>query len=258
MDSIARKSLSNLGIHVYGLAAVALGVIGLIWGDFATVWQPVPTDFPHRVSLAYLFAVCMLMGGVAVQWRRTARIGLLLLAFLNLIAALLWIRRIVGYPRIFGTWGGFAEEFSMVVAAVMMYAVLERYDTVRETRIYLTARILFGLCAVAFGLSHFFALPITASMVPKWIPPGQMFWAVATGAAHLLAGLAILSGIQALLAARLLTLMLIIFGLLVWAPSLFNAPHTHMAWTGNAINLAITGAAWMVADALAVATGRRP
>jgi hypothetical protein len=44
-------------------------------------------------------------------------------------------------------------------------------------------------------------------MVPKWIPPGQHFWAVATGVAFLLASAAILSGVLAVLAARLLTVM---------------------------------------------------
>ncbi len=34
-----RRALSNLGSHVYGLGAIALGLIGLVWGDFASVWQ---------------------------------------------------------------------------------------------------------------------------------------------------------------------------------------------------------------------------
>ncbi len=88
-------------------------------------------------------------------------------------------------------------------------------------------------------------------MVPAWIPPGQQFWAVATGIFHLLAGIAILSGVLAVLASRLLTGMLITFGALIWAPSLFAAPHEHMVWGGNAMNLALTGAAWVIADSIA-------
>lgn len=89
-------------------------------------------------------------------------------------------------------------------------------------------------------------------MVPAWISPGQRFWAIATGAAHLLAGISIVSGIQAILASRLLTAMLVIFGALVWARSIFAAPHEHVAWAGNAINLALIGAAWMVADSISL------
>ena len=74
---------------------------------------------------------------------------------------------------------------------------------------------------------------------------------MATGVAHLLAGIAILSGVLAVPASRLLTLMLVIFGALVWGPSLFANPRVHMVWAGNAINLALIGAAWVVADSIA-------
>jgi hypothetical protein len=69
-------------------------------------------------------------------------------------------------------------------------------------------------------------------------------------AGHLLAGNAILSGILATLAARLLTAMIFGFGALVWAPALFAQPHVHIVWGGNAINLALMGAAWVVADSI--------
>ena len=111
-------------------------------------------------------------------------------------------------------------------------------------------RSLFGLCVVVFGLAHFLALRETAAMVPSWIPPGQHFWALATGVAHLLAGVAILTGILAGLASRLFTAMLLSFGVLVWIPSVFAHPDAHMMWAGNAINLALAGAAWVVADSI--------
>jgi hypothetical protein len=71
-----------------------------------------------------------------------------------------------------------------------------------------------------------------------------------------LAGLAILSGILDALAARLLALMLLIFSALVLAPMVFAYPHNHIAWGGNAYNLAAVGAAWILADWLS--TRRHP
>lgn len=50
--------------------------------------------------------------------------------------------------------------------------------------------------------------------------------------------------------ARLLTAMLVGFGFLVWLPAPFRDPHKLINWAGNAQNLAITGAAWFVADFL--------
>jgi hypothetical protein len=77
-----------------------------------------------------------------------------------------------------------------------------------------------------------------------------MFWAIFTTIALVLAAIALLSRRSALLASRLLTIMMIGFGLLVWLPVLFADPHKLFSWAGNAQNLAITGAAWIVADFL--------
>lgn len=250
----SRRELSNLGRHVYGWGAIALGVVGLAWGDFATVWQPVQPGVPYREALAYVAAACLLSAGVAIQWRRSAPAGLLMLAILYFIFALLWLPRVVGYPQIFATWGGFLEQMSLVAAAMLVYASLAPRGSARASRTAQIGRLLFGVCVLSFGLSHFFALPETAGMVPNWIPPSQHFWAVATGAAHLLAGIAILSGVMDVLASRLLTLMLAAFSVLVWAPALFAQPRQHMTWAGNAVNLAIVGAAWAAADSL---TSRR-
>jgi uncharacterized membrane protein YphA (DoxX/SURF4 family) len=95
------------------------------------------------------------------------------------------------------------------------------------------------------------SLQETINMVPKWIPPSQRFWALATGIGHLLAGIAIVTGIQAVLAGRLLTAMILGFGSFVWVPAVVATPKAHLAWAGNAINLAVAGAAWIVADAIA-------
>ena len=252
---ISRRALSNLGSRVYGLGAAALGLVGLVWGDFATVWQPVQTiDLPHRAALAYVTAACLLCAGVAIQWRRSALVGLPVLAVFYFIFALLWLPRVIGYPQIFGTWSGFLEEMALAVAALVVYASLLPRDSAGARRAALIGRLSFGVCVLSFGLSHFFAIPQTADMVPKWIPPGQQFWAVATGVFHLLAGIAILSGVLDVLGSRLLTVMLAGFGVLVWAPALFAQPREHMVWAGNAVNLALTGAAWVVADSIA---GRR-
>jgi uncharacterized membrane protein YphA (DoxX/SURF4 family) len=69
--------------------------------------------------------------------------------------------------------------------------------------------------------------------------------------AHFAAGVALLSQLGARLAAGLLTAMFAGFGILIHAPLLLADPHSHLNWVMNAMNLALTGSAWVVADALA-------
>jgi len=55
---------------------------------------------------------------------------------------------------------------------------------------------------------------------------------------------------MALLAARLLTIMLLIFGLIVWIPLLLSAPRSHTNWSETVETFAIAGTAWILADLL--------
>ena len=47
---------------------------------------------------------------------------------------------------------------------------------------------------------------------------------------------------------RLMTLMLALFGVLVWIPRLIARPEAHFNWSEFALTFLITGATWMVAD----------
>ena len=53
------SNMNNLGRRAYGLGAIALGLVGLAFGDFALVWQPVPPGVPDRVFLAYAVAAAL-------------------------------------------------------------------------------------------------------------------------------------------------------------------------------------------------------
>src|SRR5229473_97031 len=241
----------SVGRHVYGLAAVAFGVITLVWHDFNN-WQQIRAlgNVPHREILVYLAGAIEIFGGVAIQWPRTARSGAFALGTIYLTFALLWVPFIAATPRIYDPWGNFFEQVSLVSGALIVCASVSRSDSERAAKVARIGYIFFGICVVSFTLEQLVYLSGTASFVPKWIPPGQMFWAITTTIALGLAAIALLSGRSAPLAACLLTAMLIGFGLLVWLPAPFADPHKLINWAGNAQNLAITGAAWIVADFL--------
>lgn len=246
---ISRNPQSQLVLWAFGLAAIFLGVIGLAWGDFATNWQRVQPGFPFRVPLAYLVAACELLSGLAIFWRRTAQAGAIFLTLLYTAFALLWVIQIFAAPMVYDNWGNFFEEFSLVTAGAVAFTLLAPPDSRWASKTVLVSRI-YGIPVISFGMVHFVYLSGAATWVPQWLPPGQKFWVVATGAFFFVAAAAILSGVMAALAARLLTIMIFGFEILIWAPRLIAAPHDHFNWAGNGISIAMTAAAWAVSDAI--------
>jgi hypothetical protein len=219
---------------------MAFGLIVLVWHDYNGWHQP--------LYLVYAAAAALIFGGAAIQFRRTAKTGAAVLGAVYLVFALQCVPGIVAAPRIYNSWGNFFEQFSLVTGAAIVYARLTSARSLEtQNRI---GRIFLGVCAASFALEQAFYLPPTVSLVPKWLPPSQMFWAVATTVFFGLAAVALLTNRVALLAARLLTMMLVIFGLLVWVPLVFSGPHSHTNWSETAETFAIAGTAWILADLL--------
>ena len=231
---------SNLGRHVFGAAALALGLITLAWHD--------GNDWHQLRYIVYAAAAAQIFGGAAIQFGRTAKTGAAVLAAAYLVFALLCVPQIVAEPQIYNSWGNFFEQFSMLTGAAIAYACLS--STWSQETLHRTGRILLGICVASFALEQAFYLDATAKLVPKWLPPSQMFWALATTVLFALAAVALLTNRMARLAIRLLTMMLVIFGLLVWVPLVLSDAHNHTNWSENAETFAIAGAAWILADLL--------
>ncbi len=204
-------------------------------------------DFPHRTALAYAAAAFMLVAGAAIEWRRTAAwAAAALAAYYTFIVVILMNGRVVlAHYNEYGAYSGTAEQLAIAAGGLIIYA-----GSARLTRL---GQQVFGVCVLLFGGAHFAYMNLTTPLVPKWLPPAPEFWAYATGVAQIAAGLAIVTGVQARLAAVLLTVMYASFTALVHVPLLLGDPSKHWYWAENALNLALVGAAWVVADSLALA-----
>lgn len=235
----------RLGHHVFGLATMAHGVITLNWHQIDSLG-----NISHPEILVYMAGILELIGGLAIQWKRTMRLGALILGVIFLIFSLYWIPQIIKTPFVFAYYGNFFIKFSVVIGSIFVFTSTIPNHQEIVARIERTAYLCFGLCVVSYALYQLFYLTYTANLVPKWIPPGQMFWAVTTTVSFALAAFAILFGYPALLALRLLITMLIGFGVLIWLPACVIHPHEMNNWVENALNLALAGAAWIVVDFL--------
>ncbi len=160
---------------------------------------------------------------------------------------------LTGYA-VYGTYESIAMQLAVTAGGLIIYATSARIDVkidaalaARLTRI---GQLAFGVCTLIWGGAHFVYMNLTAPLVPKWLPPGQMFWGYLTGVCFLAAGLAILTGVKARIAAIMLTAMIASFGLFANGPMLVADPSSHWNWTESALNLALIGVAWVVADSL--------
>ena len=244
-----RSVTSNLGLYVYGGAAIFLGLLGLVSGDFATTWQNVGPSVPLRVPLAYLTAVIELAGGIALLLPGAARAGALTLTIVYSVFTLIWVPRALANLGNYDPIGNVFEEFSLVAAGLVLYAIFSPAGSSMARRRPFFV-LLFGICPISFGIVHIIDMPGLLGWIPRWLPPAKMFWAYATTMGFFGASVAILTGIMAPLAARLLTAEIVIFELLVWIPNLSAGPNKHFNWAGNAICIALAGASWAVSDSI--------
>jgi hypothetical protein len=124
-----KMARTYLGRHVYGLAAVAFGIIiTLVWRDVNN-WQQIQAlgDVHHREILVYIAGAVQIFGGIAIQWSRTARVGAIVLGSIYLIFALLWVPRIVTEPRV----------RAAIASGVRRYLQESRSDADRPLRLLL-------------------------------------------------------------------------------------------------------------------------
>jgi uncharacterized membrane protein YphA (DoxX/SURF4 family) len=111
----------------------------------------------------------------------------------------------------------------------------------------LGAKLLYAFAMFPFGVAHFTNLKETAALVPAWLPL-HVFWARLFGCTFLAAGVAILIGLFARLAATLSAMQLGLFTGLVWFPIVASGARSAFLVSETIDSVALTAAAWVVAD----------
>jgi uncharacterized membrane protein len=145
-------------------------------------------------------------------------------------------------PTELPAWWSCGESAVMVAAAGVLYASFSN-----SNRMLRIARIFYGLGLIPFGVAHFIFLHETVVLVPGWLP-WPTAWAYLTGAAFIAAGIAIVSGFKASLAALLSTVQMALFTVIVWIPLLIAGSVNAFQWGEFVDSWVLTAAAWVVAD----------
>jgi uncharacterized membrane protein len=246
--------IASVGHAVFAATLIGLGILGLMTGNFTAIWQPVPKTVPAREVLAYLCAIISLASGIGLLFQRVAApAARVLLVFLLLWMAVL---RVPSFFRTFtvDAYWPWCQTAVIVAAAWVLYAWFAT-DWDRQHLSFATgdtgvrvARVFYGLALIPFGVAHFTYLQNTAPLVPGWLP-AHVAWAYFTGGAFIAAGVAVIIGVYARLAAALSALQMGMFTMLVWVPIVAApGPKTAFQWSETVLSWALTTCGWVVAD----------
>jgi len=241
-----------LGARIYGTGVSAIAIVNLALGTFDPT-QPVPALFPGRVVLSYVFALFLLIAGASVAWRPSfARAAAALSGYYAVVVVLLMNGgSILAHHAAYGDYFGAIEGLALASAGLIIYARNGKAGSRTAHLLTRAGQCAIGLSVLYFGGAHFAYSANTLSLVPKWLPPSQIFWAYATGIAQVAAATAILTGIASRLAAILLAVMYASFTPLVHLPLLLGDPSRQFFWTENALNIALAGVACVLAESFA-------
>ena len=257
----------QVGVWFYGLGTVLTGLLDIAFGAFDGSHQPIKflgKNLPGQQIMAYVGGFWLVAAGLAILWRRTARIGAAASGIVYLIFAALWgFRYYAGIHAlglridvIAGVSFGLAQQLMLVAPAAIIYTSTAPPDFLLQRRASIAARWMLGLPPVLFGLFHLVGMRVFATIVPHWMGFGYV-WAGLTGIAFILAGIAICSGTKDVLAARLLALMLLLFEGFVEIPPIFTRLHSQPTWGAAVYNLTAIGACWIFAEFFTSRADRR-
>jgi len=242
---------------LFAIASASLAV--LIWvvtydsppGGQSSFW---------REAWVYGSALLVLAASVGLFFSRTASTSALTIGAYQAIRTVIHAPQIFSGPLRVGTWYGFFEAVTALVGAWLLYVILRWQSRgpqmpIAVERTVRVALVLFGLCCVFYGWSHFAYADYTASLVPTLLP-ARLGLAYLTGLGHCAAGIGLTIGILPRLAATLEAIMMTLFGLLVWVPSFFAQPRPLWAtppehqWTELVTTIVLAASAWVVAASL--------
>ena len=260
--------ISRPGEILFAMVLIGLGgwalAHGARSGEFAAFWDGAPRAMPGRGLLGIATAALTLVCGLGLFVRRFAALAAGLLA----LALILWIALIrvpaaIAHPLEQGPWSNMGETAVLVSAALALHSV-RKAQAAAGLSLPLSpatglqaARGAYGLALIPFATAHFYYLKETAALVPAWLPAHEV-WAAFTGCAYFAAAAAILTGVGARLAVVLSAVQMGSFLLLVWAPIIAAGATSAFVWSETLLSLALTAAAWVLAETWPGGWGWRP
>jgi len=244
---------ANTGHTAFAIMMIGVGIVGILNRDVMPIWNPIPGTGPAHEFLLYCGIGVSLLSGIGLLAQRTqAMAARLLLATLSIWMLLLRLPNFFRAPLFAACWSVFPLAVMLSGTLVIYVCFSTDWDHAHLRWISSTsglriARIIYGLSLIFFGMAHFIDVKDTISLIPNWIP-GHLFWAYFTGCAFIGAGISVVIGVFARLAAVLSALQIAVFLFVVWIPIVAAGSKVPFQWSETFLKAALLAAAWVIAD----------
>jgi len=251
-------SLEHVGMRraavPFGMGVTMLGAMTFAFGDVIHGLEFIPVSLgAARMPLAYAAGAVLVASGLVVASGRYVRPAAIAIGSVLSLWLLMHVGGIARNVHSGSEWVCAFETLSLWAAAWAIVAAAPLHSRDGETDAPIPPWISvasLGVACTVFGVSHFVYIDYVRSVLPAWLP-GHTFWGYGTGVAHLAAGLALVTRVRAHLAATLLGVMFGSWVLVLHLPRVVHDPHSQTEWTSMCVALAMCGASWVIAAALA-------
>jgi putative oxidoreductase len=268
MNNRAISPFLQSGRFLLAIPMLAYGIVHWQYAHFITTF--VPPWAPWHLFWIYFTGTALLAAGLAIAARKVAYLagvllGAMILSFVILIHTRLLLhmpsdafaaQKIFDFP-FYGRVSNACKDLGLSGAAFLFAGTqAPSWKTPGRNWAFTLGRFLFGIPILGFGILHFVSTAY-APGVPPMLPsihsplPWQPFWDYLTGAVFLITGSFILLNRNLRIAGTLLGFMILIFGLIVWAPPLLAHPRDILA-SNFLKDVGVAGGAWLLACAVPV------
>jgi uncharacterized membrane protein len=239
----------------YAIALIAWGVQHFIFGFFiAGRPMPWPAGLPGEAIIAYTSGALLIVTGGAIIANQKATRPLMAVS----IMILLWcgLRDLI-FVIINLDYGGNLTNVGKALtigSAAMLIATTyksESGDYSSNKKIFVIAPLcqyFTGAFLLISGVQHFLFAEFVKFLMPTWIP-GATFWTYFAGVALAAAGLGLITGIKAKLAATMAGWMVFIWLLVLHIPRAVTGQNQN-EWTAVFEALAVSGTLFVLSDTI--------
>jgi uncharacterized membrane protein len=223
-----------------GIALVAFGIQHLIYREFVTRLVPkLPAWIPGHSFWACLLGIVLIVTGVAIVCGKKARWAGMLLGMIGLLSVLLlYLPRLAGNLHDGGLWTNAGKALMLSGAGLL----------VARSGLDAVGRSFVSAFLILTGVQHFIYAQFVMGLVPAWIPE-HLFWTYFAGVALITGGLGMIVPRTRRLAGYLSGAMILAWVFLLHIPRALAAPHNANETTAVFEALAVSGAAFLVAQA---------